>query len=198
MLSRVCTGRKADPQHANPMLDDEAILAEYCTLAEFTFGLPRYHVIFTSHRIILKEKQRFFGLLGKDAEEFVCYRCAHHHHRPSSRIKQTATIHPTITPSRMHRMQRSCGCEHGQACLQLDTPYCSMRSCPWAPSIFLAAHCGPEGSCCGYFMHVSSLVGWHHFLQCRDGAFPRGGGLEHRRLQVRSFSRGTKQLADNH
>jgi hypothetical protein len=64
------------------MLDDEAILAEYCTLAEFTFGLPRYHVIFTNLRIILKEKKRFFGLLGKESEEFVSYRCAHHHLGP--------------------------------------------------------------------------------------------------------------------
>jgi hypothetical protein len=69
-------GRKADPQHVSALLDNEMKLAEYMTLAEFTFGLPRYHVLFTSHRIILKQRKRFFGLLGKESEQFICYRCA--------------------------------------------------------------------------------------------------------------------------
>jgi hypothetical protein len=67
-------GRKADPQHSSPVLDGECILAEYSTLAEFTFGLPRYHIAFTSHRIILKQKCRFLGLCGKESEQFICYR----------------------------------------------------------------------------------------------------------------------------
>lgn len=58
------------------MLENECVLAEYSTLAEFTFGLPRYHVIFTSHRVIMKQRRRFLGLVGKESEQFICYRCA--------------------------------------------------------------------------------------------------------------------------
>lgn len=77
MIVRSGTGRKADPQHSNPLLDSESVLAEYSTLAEFTFGLPRYHVIFTSHRVIIKHKKRCFGLFGKESEHFIGYRWVH-------------------------------------------------------------------------------------------------------------------------
>lgn len=75
MTERVHAGRKADPQHVSPLLDGEVKLAEYSTLAEFTFGLPRYHILFTSHRIVIQQHKRCLGLFGKSAEHFICYRC---------------------------------------------------------------------------------------------------------------------------
>ena len=71
-----CAGRKADPQHTSPLLASERVLAEYSTLAEFTFGKPRYHIVFTSHRLLIKESKRFIGMLGSEAEHSVGYRCA--------------------------------------------------------------------------------------------------------------------------
>ena len=72
---RSCAGRKADPLHTSPLLESEVKLAEYNTLAEFTYGQPRHHVMFTSHRIIVQQRKRFFGLFGKQSEQFICYRC---------------------------------------------------------------------------------------------------------------------------
>jgi hypothetical protein len=56
------------------LLRQEKVLHDFQTLAEFTFGLPRHELICTNKRVIVRQRLRLMGLLGKTSEHTIQYR----------------------------------------------------------------------------------------------------------------------------
>eukprot|EP00892_Ulva_mutabilis_P008747 jgi/Ulvmu1/6244/UM028_0102.1 len=62
------------PRAGTVYFDNEFSLHEFQTLAEFTFGLPRYALTFTNKRLIMEERLRLLGMCGKSVQRTIQYR----------------------------------------------------------------------------------------------------------------------------
>jgi hypothetical protein len=56
------------------LLNNETVHCHFQTLAECTFGLPRYELICTNKRVVLRQRLRLMGLAGKPCEKSILYR----------------------------------------------------------------------------------------------------------------------------